>query len=126
MAIGSLLIFLALLVLVALFVARPLLESTEEDSALDTEASQWLAERERVLDALAELDADWKLGKVPPDIYAEQRELLLAKGAMALKKLEQIQKPGRRLAQQKKAKKKPSDDLERLIAAHKAKGARHK
>jgi len=102
MAIGSFLIFLALLVLVALFVARPLLDPAVQDRALDREVSHWLAERERVVDALAELDADWNLDKVPQDLYLEQRGLLLAKGAIALEKLEKIQKPAARHAKQRK------------------------
>jgi hypothetical protein len=126
MAIGSLLLFLALLVLVALIVARPLLDVTEEDSFLDSESSQWLAERERVLDALAELDADWSMGKIPKDIYAEQRGLLLAKGAIALEKLEKAEKPVTGRSTHKKTKKKTSDELEALIAAYKAKDARRK
>lgn len=125
MAIGSLLLFLALLVLVALIVARPLLDVMEEDSSLDSESSQWLAERERVLDALAELDADWSMGKIPEDIYAEQRGLLLAKGAFALEKLEKAEKITG-LSTQTKSKKKTSNDLEALVAAYKAKGARRK
>lgn len=125
MAIGSLLIFLALLVLVALIVARPLY-LTEEDAFLDSESSQWLAERERVLDALAELDADWTMGKVPKDIYAEQRGLLLAKGAIALEELEKAGKPASGQVAQKKVKKKTGDDLDALIAAYKAKRARRK
>src|SRR3972149_1670233 len=126
MAIGSLLIFLALLVLVALFVARPLLDIGEEESILDSEASQWLAERERVLDALAELDADGKMGKIPEEIYAEQRELLMAKGEAAFQELEKADKVSPRKGRQKQAKKSPSDDLERMIAAYKANRARRK
>jgi len=126
MAIGSFLIFLALLVLVALFVARPLLDPAVQDRALDREVSHWLAERERVVDALAELDADWNLDKVPQDLYLEQRGLLLAKGAIALEKLEKIQKPAARHAKQLKAKKETDDDLEELIAAYRTKRVRRK
>lgn len=89
MGTASLFLFLALLVLVALFVARPLVQaaSVSEDN-LDEKASSLEAEYERVLDALAELDADWELGKVPKDIYHPQREQLVAQGAAALKALE--------------------------------------
>ncbi len=125
MAVGSVLLFLALLVLVALIVARPLY-LTEEDTFLDSESSQWLAERERVLDALAELDADWNMGKVPKDIYVEQRELLLAKGAIAFEELEKAGKPISGRVAQKRVKKNTGDDLEALIAAHKANRARRK
>jgi len=99
---------------------------TAQDRALDGEVSHWLAERERVVDALAELDADWNLDKVPQDLYLEQRGLLLAKGAIALEKLEKIQKPAARHAKQLKAKKETDDDLEELIAAYRTKRVRRK
>lgn len=126
MAIGSLLIFLALLVLVALFVARPLLDINEEESILDSDSSRLLTERERVLDALAELDADWKMGKVPQEIYAEQRALLVAKGALALEGLEREGNASPRERKKGKDKKETSDDLESLITAHKKQRARSK
>jgi hypothetical protein len=112
-AVGSLLAFLALLILVALFVSRPLTEGDEED-APDGEASHWAAERERVLDALAELDADWQLNKIPEDVYHAQRAALVAAGAHALEQLERVSAPA-------KTKRASGDDLEALIAAHKRK-----
>lgn len=112
MALGSLLVFLALLIVVALIVARPLGE-IEDDDEFEA-ASPWIAERERVLEALAELDADWQLGKVPADIYKSQRAALLAKGATALKYLESSAKPARKTRAAK-------DPLEAEIAAHKRK-----
>lgn len=113
MAIGSMLVFLALLIVVALFVTRPLTEPEDEDAS-DSEASHWTAERERVLDALAELDADWQLNKVPEDVYAAQRASLVAEGAHALEQLEKTAAPV-------KARHKSGDDLEAVIAAHKRK-----
>jgi hypothetical protein len=114
MAIGSMLVFLALLILVALFVTRPLTEPDDEH-ATDGVASHWTAERERVLDALAELDADWQLNKVPEDVYHSQRAALVAEGAHALEQLEKVVTPV-------KAKRGSGDDLEAMITAHKRKG----
>lgn len=113
MAIGSMLVFLALLIVVALFVTRPLTEPEDEDAS-DGQASHWTAERERVLDALTELDADWQLNKVPEDVYHVQRASLVAEGAHALEQLEKIPRPI-------KVKRAKSDDLEAVIAAHKRK-----
>jgi hypothetical protein len=91
MALGSIFLLLALLLVVALFVARPLIAAEEHaDDQLDEEASHWIAERERALDALAELDVDWQLGKVPEEIYAPQRQQLVAAGAEALRKLDSM------------------------------------
>jgi hypothetical protein len=113
MAIGSMLAFLALLIVVALFVSRPLIDAEEED-APDGEESHWTAERERVLDALAELDADWQLNKIPEDVYHAQRAALVAEGAHALEQLERVSVPA-------KPKRASGDDLESVIAAHKRK-----
>jgi hypothetical protein len=91
MALGSIFLLLALLLVVALFVARPLIAAeVYDETQLDEEASHWIAERERALDALAELDADWQLGKVPEEIYAPQRQQLVAAGAQALRKLDSM------------------------------------
>lgn len=116
MPIGSLLLFLALLILVALFVARPLLD--DQDAPYNEDAgAPWVAERERVLDALAELDADWQLGKVPKDAYEQQRGQLLAKGAVALAELDKLAK------RQPRETRPPSsgDELEAMISAYKRK-----
>jgi hypothetical protein len=132
MGIGSLFLFLALLVLVALFVARPLFADAEADTGqLPQDSSSAQAEYERVLDALAELDADWELGKVPNEIYRAQREQLVAKGSAALKELE---KAGlvEEVVGQKAFKARPAGGdlsdakLETLIAARRAKATRRR
>ncbi|MEX1247539.1 MAG: hypothetical protein WEA61_03590 [Anaerolineales bacterium] len=121
MAFSSLLLFLALLIVVAFFVARPLMEEGEEDDAMDAHASHWIAERERILDALAELDADWQMGKVPENIYSSQRQQLLAKGTKALMELDiYAEKRGKHMEAQRGK----GDDIEALIAAYKAKRKR--
>ena len=93
MDLASILLFLALLVLVALFVARPLVSGVEEP-VLPQQTSRSEAEYERVLDAILELDADWGMGKVPKEIYRSQRQQLVAKGTAALKKIEKEIKTG--------------------------------
>ncbi|HEY4717489.1 MAG TPA: hypothetical protein VIH14_00605 [Anaerolineales bacterium] len=126
MELGSILLFLSLLLLVALFVARPLFAVGDEEGELDSEPSHWLAERERVLDALAELDADWHLGKVPKDIYTAEREQLLAKGATALEEIEKAEKGKTSRSQRGKVEEKGNDVLEAMIATHKSKRKGHK
>jgi hypothetical protein len=90
MDLASILLFLALLLLVALFVARPLLQD-EDWQSVDEHGAQLAAERERVLDALADLDSDWELGKVPEEIYTGQRAQLVGEGAAVLKAIEEYQ-----------------------------------
>jgi rubrerythrin len=93
MDIGSLLLLLALLIPVALFIARPLLDKeadaiTPEEDQQEHEYSALLAERDRVLTALEELDFDNALGKIPAGDYQPQRERLLVQGAEVLQKLD--------------------------------------
>jgi hypothetical protein len=117
MDLGFALLFLALLLLAALFVARPLLQP-ENAADFDQQQATLAAERERVLEALAELDADWELGKVPEDIYTSQRHQLVAQGAAVLKRLEDFEeKPEVKKA---RAGNISDDKLEALIASHKA------
>jgi len=86
MDLGSILIILALVLLTVTFITRPLIEQkgvcgTEEDHRLST----LQAERDRVLDALQELDMDHAMGKVLLDDYQMQRGILLARGVNILK-----------------------------------------
>ncbi|QYK51943.1 MAG: hypothetical protein KF701_05455 [Anaerolineales bacterium] len=122
MDVGSLLLFVALLVLCGLYVARPLLAGAEEDT--DPHLANLHAEHRRVLDALLELDADWEMGKVPEEIYHPQRQQLLAEGAAALRALEKVD------VDLPAAPSDERDELEAMIAAYKKKdskkGARQK
>ncbi len=94
MDIGSILLLLALLVLTGLFIARPLIDReavvvSPEDDQQEHEISTLLAERDRVLTALQELDFDHALGKIPEQDYPVQRAVLLQQGADVLRKLDE-------------------------------------
>ena len=96
MEIGSIFLILALLLVVGLFVSRPFLESKKErlisaSDQADHERSSLLAERDRVLTALSELDFDYTLGKIPEEDYPLQRATLLHKGADLLRQLDALQ-----------------------------------
>jgi hypothetical protein len=96
MDIGSVFLILALLVVVALFVGRPLLDrnayATEPANALeDHQLSSLLAERDQVLTALQELDFDHALGKIPEEDYPEQRAVLINSGISILRQIDEIQ-----------------------------------
>jgi len=91
MDLGSIFLILAVVVLVGLYIARPLLSgSSVAVSALDQKTSALLAERDRVLDALQELDSDHQLGKIPEEDYPHQRNMLLTQGAEFLRQLDEI------------------------------------
>lgn len=91
MDIAALFVTLAILVLVAMYLyaplarrfARPVTQEEHELSAL-------LAERDRLINALQELDFDYKLGKIPSEDYPAQRAQLLQKGAEVLRKIDEL------------------------------------
>lgn len=114
MPISSMLLILALLVLVAAIVARPFWKTEKDDWTQAEGQSVLLAERERIIEALLELDFDYKLGKVPEDIFNSQRLYLVDKGAQVLKQLDTEGTKANKTSLD------ANDDIERLIAARKA------
>lgn len=91
MDIGSIFLLLGLFILVALYVTRPffvrraMLVSNDEQIL-----SALLAEKERLLLALQELDFDYSLGKIPADDYPAQRQVLLAETVQVMKQLDAL------------------------------------
>jgi len=92
MDIGAVLLVVALAVLVVLFVGRPFLERRRDANPAmeDRGLSSLLAERDRVIAALQELDFDHVLGKVPEEDYAGQRAVLLRDGATVLRTIDSM------------------------------------
>lgn len=89
MDIGSILLILAVLIPVALYIARPLMErSATEVTSEEHQYSALLAERDRILNAIQELDFDHTLGKIPDDIYPAQRANLMRAGADILRQID--------------------------------------
>jgi hypothetical protein len=86
--IGSLLLGLALLVIVAAYVARPLFERAPAQPAEAAPHAELLAERENVLAALRELDFDYATGKLDEADYQGQRARLVSQGAEVLRQLD--------------------------------------
>lgn len=85
---------LAVLILVGIYLYAPFMERrarrvTEEEHEL----SALMAERDRVINSLQELDFDFKLGKIPEEDYPEQRTSLLQKGADILRKIDALAPP---------------------------------
>jgi len=127
MDIGSILLILALLVFVAAYVLRPLREEHAQTVGVNEQRlSALMAERERLLEALMELDSDHELGKVPEEIYADQRIDLVAHGAEVLRQIDtQVKQAGEAKARLeeipvgRKTSKVDDDELEEMIAARK-------
>ncbi len=118
MDIGAILLLIALLLGVGLYLAAPLFDNrARRTSASTQEASSLMAERDRVINALQELDFDFRLGKIPEEDYPTQRTDLLQKGAEVLKKLDALTpaKSGGHDAE---------DRLEKAVAARRADAAK--
>ena len=118
MELASVFLLLAVLSLVVFYVARPFVTLTRSVRSDDPVLSALLAERDRILIALQELDFDHTLGKIPADEYPSQRENLLQSGAGILRQIDKhksaTQKPAAKIAPTPS----PSsdDEIEDLIA----------
>jgi rubrerythrin len=114
MELTAIFLSLAVLILVGIYLYAPFMERrarrvTEEEHEL----SALMAERDRVINSLQELDFDFKLGKIPEEDYPTQRTSLLQKGADILRKIDSLA-PQTASAQDTEAR------LERAIAARRA------
>ena len=98
----SILLILTILLLATAFIGRPFFvkdaryirkynpaEGAAKDK-LDHIHSSLLAEKERILSSIQELDFDYSLHKVPEDLYPIQRVELLQQAAGLLKELEDM------------------------------------
>src|SRR5690348_8556627 len=90
MDIGSILLGLALLLVIAFIVARPLLEPPAVRDLPASPADRLLARREQVLAQLRDLDFDSATGKFNAEDYAAQRAQLVAEGVDILKQLDAL------------------------------------
>lgn len=92
MDIGSIFLILGLLVIVGLYISRPFFEHRASSAKrAGHEQSSLLAERDRLLDTLQELDFDYALGKIPEAEYPTQRAVLVQQGAQILQALDAYQ-----------------------------------
>ncbi|MAU01345.1 MAG: hypothetical protein CL608_29745 [Anaerolineaceae bacterium] len=96
MAIGSILLGVALLVLLGLFLARPFLR-THEGEAVLTERQLLLEEKEHLLDQIQALDFDHDTGKLPTELHELQRARLMEQATAVLQAIDAFDgepKPG--------------------------------
>ena len=125
MDLGSVLLILALALLVGMILTQPFLRIKETEKLIqerktsqekDHLRSALLAEQERVLSALQELEFDYALGKIPAEDYPHERAALLKHGADILRQLDALQ-PGN--GRQKSA----EERIEAAVAARRADAA---
>jgi rubrerythrin len=113
MELGAIFLVLAVLVLVGMFLYAPFISRGRRASINEShEVSALMAERDRVITALQELDFDFKLGKIPSEDYPAQRAVLLQKGAEILKKLDELTPTQREGSTE--------DRIEKAVAARRA------
>jgi len=116
MQIVSIFLALGIAVFVGLYLYAPFLERrARRVTAEEHELSALLAERERALNALQELDFDYKLGKVPEEDYPTQRLNLLQQGAEILRRMDALATP--------KSHSSEDLDIERAIASRRTQAA---
>ncbi|MBE7534412.1 MAG: zinc ribbon domain-containing protein [Anaerolineales bacterium] len=81
----------AVLALVVIYLSAPFRRGKGwRIGAEEHELSALLAEHERTLDSLQELDFDFRLGKIPEGEYPSQRANLLQKGADLLRQIDAL------------------------------------
>lgn len=116
MELGSFLIVLLIFFLSGFYVLRPIfVGSSIGGRAGSTKRDSLVAERERLLNSIEELDLELELKKISDAEHARNRDILLSDAAKVLKELDELprSKTGKR---KKAASPKDSDDLEKMIA----------
>jgi len=90
LTVASLLVGLALLVIVIMVVARPLLRPAPAEARPLTPREQLLDQKAAILDQIRALDFDYETNKIPQEVYELQRAFLMEQAADTLKKLDEL------------------------------------
>ena len=90
MTIGSIFLGLALLVVIGLFVTRPLFVRDPHRRRRMSERQALLAQKEAVLVEIRSLDFDYETGKVPESDYQEQREAYIGEATDLMMRIDQL------------------------------------
>ena len=99
MELGAFFLILALALLVGMFISKPFFgvesaQGARQEQQLEQKEdhlqSTLLAERDRLLSALQELDFDYHLGKIPAEDYPPQRAVLAHDTAEVLRRLDEL------------------------------------
>ena len=91
MTIGSIFLGLALLILVGLFVTRPLLKRQPRRRSNTSAYEDLLAQKEAVLTQILNLDFDYDTGKVPVSEYKKLRADYVGEATAILKQLDALE-----------------------------------
>jgi len=137
MDITSVLLIASIALASAAFILRPFLfgrmdmkemNKSVENPNREHLRSSLLAEKERILSAIQELDFDQALQKIPEDQYPVQRAEMMEKAAGILKQLDDLEvnqnSSGSSVAPGQKYTTGDYDEVEALIAKHRIEGKR--
>jgi len=98
--IGALFMVLAVAFLVGIYISQPFLRRSasavkakrqQDSDEIERQRSALLAERDRILASLQDLDFDHALGKVPDEDYPNQRLVFMEEGAEVLRQLDTLE-----------------------------------
>lgn len=125
MELTAIFLSLAVLIFVGIYLYSPFMERrarrvTEEEHEL----SALMAERDRVVNSLQELDFDFKLGKIPEEDYPVQRAYLLQRGADILRQIDSLSPLSSNGEEAAHEEQDSGSRLEKAIAARRADGSR--
>ncbi len=122
MEIGAILIVAAILIFVIGFIIKPLMEDMSKLQAESPDkVSHLLAERDRLMTAILELDFDNELGKVPEDVFKVHREDLSSRTVAVMKELEEAEgKVESLIEEDKQTERVPVDEIEKMIKSRRA------
>lgn len=90
MDLGAVFLLLVVVILIALFVVQPFNARQHRSAVTGQAISELLAEKDRLLSTLQELDFDHSLGKIPVEEYPEQRSRLVGRTAEVLRLLDEL------------------------------------
>jgi len=93
MELGAIFLSLAVLLLAALFISQPFLFPAKEHkaSAENAQISALLADKDRYLGLIQELEQDHSLGRITDEDYPAMRSDLMLKASNTLRKIEELE-----------------------------------
>jgi hypothetical protein len=121
MEIQTIFLLIGITILVLVYMLKPLVSKNLIVSSNNSEYSQLIAERERIINILKELDFDQKLGKIPDDDYVSQRAELVSRGGILMEKIDLLTKSKKPSAEKRNDISPLSDkDIERMLEKRRA------
>ena len=90
MDLGAIFLLLTVVILIGLFVVQPFSVRQRRRAGTGQALSALLAEQDRLLSTLQELDFDHALGKIPAEDYPRQRSRLVERTAEVLRQLDAL------------------------------------